>query len=363
MSPSDSGNAAALAAPRSQAEQSSASASKVSLRGLQKAAIVLITLGETASSEILRRLPDEAVERVMNVIARMDRIDPSLAEAALNEAHQALTARTFFAVGGLSYARKMLEGAFGAETASRTMARLQRALAGEEANFNHLMKVDPQQLAKLIQDEHPQTVTVILSRLLPAQSASVLTHLPPEMHSDILRRMAALDQISPDVVRSVSNVVRQKLNAVGELSREACGGIKAVADICNRMDLHTSNQIMETLDVEAPDLSESIRRLMFTFNDLRKLDQESLRSLLARVDKKVLTMALKGTNPELQNHIFQQMSQRAAEMMREDMQALGPVRVRDVDQAQEEIITIATAMEKEGALIINRSGAEDDYVT
>ncbi|HLJ50609.1 MAG TPA: flagellar motor switch protein FliG [Bryobacteraceae bacterium] len=363
MSPSDSGNSAAAAASRPRAEQSSAAAAKVSLRGLQKAAIVLITLGETASSEILRRLPDDAVERVMNVIARMDRVDPALAEAALGEAHQALTARTFFAVGGLNYARKMLEEAFGAETASRTMVRLQRALAGEEANFNHLMKVDAQQLAKLIQDEHPQTITVILSRLLPSQAAGVLTHLPQELHGDILRRMAALDQISPEVVRSVSNVVRQKLNAVGELSREACGGIKSVADICNRMDVHSCNHIMETLDVEDPDLAESIRRLMFTFADLRKLNQESLRSLMARVDKKVLTMALKGTNPDLQNHIFQQMSQRAAEMMREDMQALGAVRVRDVDQAQAEVITIATAMEKEGALALNRSGGEDDYVT
>jgi len=249
----------------------------------------------------------------------------------------------------------MLEAAFGRDVASRQIERLTKSLAGEEPTFEHLSKIDPQQLAKFIQDEHPQAIAVILSRLLPSQGANVLSNLPKQTHADILHRMAALDQISPELVRLVSSVIRQKLHAFGEL-REACGGIKAVADLCNRMDPSACNEVIATLQSDDPDLADSISRLMFLFEDLRKVDAASIRELIGKVERKLLLVALKGAEPSLKNHFFAQMSERAVGMMQEDLEALGPVRLREVDAAQQEIIAIAREMEKNGDIVLTSKG-------
>lgn len=332
------------------------------VRGLRKAAIALIALGPKAAAAILKHIPEEEVERLTNAIAQTSSIDPNLAEAILKDGHAAVTGRKFYLSGGMEYAKKMLEEAFGREMASQQIGRLIKLAASEEAQFEQLGKVDPQQLAKLIQSEHPQAIAVILSRLYAPQAALVISHLPNELHADLLKRIAGLDHVSPEMMRLISQVVRQKLHAFGEFSRESCGGVKSVADICNRLEPSICNRVIETFEADDPELCAGIRRLMFVFEDLVKVDGPSLRELISQADRKLLIMALKGTSTELQTKVFQQLSARAAEMMREDMEALGPVKLRDVDAAQQEIISLARSLERDSRISLNSSGREEAYV-
>jgi flagellar motor switch protein FliG len=332
-----------------------------SLSGPQKAAIVLMSLEPSESVAILKHIPEDEADKIARVIARLEHVTPEQVQGALEEFNQYVTSHQLFIRGGLDYARKLLMEAYGSDVADRLIDRLVKGMEQESANFDNFRKTDPQQLAKFIQDEHPQTIALILSHLDPSQAATLISSLPVETRTDVAIRMADLDQISPEIVRNIASVIDQKLRNLGELSREAYGGVRAVANIFNHLDPNTCSQLLEAVEAESAPLFENIRRFMFVFRDLEGLDPTSLKALLERVDRKVLILALKGANESLKQKIFQTQSSRGAEMLADDIASLGPVRLREVDEAQQKIITIARDLEKEGIVSLKNT-PNDQYV-
>ncbi len=323
--------------------------------GIRKAAIVLITLGEQISADILKQLDDEEVQLLGREVARVQTIPAEHAEGVLEEFYQMTIAHDYLLKGGIEYARKILVNAFGPDQAKRLLDRVVKALGNDTLTFDALQKADPQQLAKFIHSEHPQTIALVLSHLNPSQAAGLLFSLPVEMRADVALRMANLDQISPEIISKIASIIGQKLKALGELSRESYGGVRAVAEMFNRLDSSTSKEILDTIEQTDPALVETVRHLMFVFEDLLLVDQSGVKEVLSKTDRKLLTIALKGTSDQLKNHFLQCMSQRGAEMLREDMDALGPVKIKEVEAAQQQIIAVVRQLESEG--IINLKGA------
>ena len=331
------------------------------LTGTQKAAVLMVILGDKVSGDVLRELDEEEVHRIGREIAGIPAITSEMAEDVLTEFYQMVVAQDYVLKGGIDYARRVLVNAFGPEQARRLLDRVTKNVGSEAASFDALQRADPQQLANFIHGEHPQTVALILSHLGPSQAAGLLNSLPPEIRADIAVRMANLDQISPEIISKIASIIGQKLKALGETSREAYGGVRAVAEMFNRLEQNASKDILDNIESSNPELGETIRHLMFTFEDLLQVDGNGIRELLARVDRKVLTIALKGTSEKLKNHFLQVMSQRGAEMLREDMEALGPVKMREVEASQQQIIAAVRLLESEG--VINLKGGGDQYVS
>jgi flagellar motor switch protein FliG len=332
------------------------------LTGSQKAAILMVILGREVSGAVLRELDDEEVQRIGREIAGIPPITSEIADEVLTEFYQMIVAQDYVLKGGLDYAGKVLESAFGGERAKSLLNRVTLSLSTDGANFDALHRADPQQLATFIHKEHPQTVALILSHLGTSQAARLLCSLPPEMRAEVAIRMASLDQISPEIIARISSIVGQKLKSVGELNRQSYAGVRAVADIFNRLKQEESKEILEGIENSNPTLVETIRHLMFVFEDLLKVDTNGMRELLARVDRKVLTIALKGTSEKLKTHFLQVMSQRGAEMLLEDMEALGAVKMREVEAAQQQIVAAVRLLESEGVINLTNSGGEQ-YVS
>jgi flagellar motor switch protein FliG len=328
---------------------------KQSQSGARKAAIFLIAIGSEMSAQIMAHLEEDEVQLVGQEIARAQTITTEQSEAIMDEFYSMLVARDFVIRGGVDYARKVLKQAFGPERAARIIERMLRQLGGENLSFDVLRKADPQQLAKFIHNEHPQTIALILSHLPPQQAAGLLFWLPPELRTDVSLRMAQLDQISPEIIGKIANIVGMKIRVMGEVSRESAGGVKAVAEMLNRLDSATSKELLEALEAEDSKLVEQIRHLMFVFEDLMLLDLNGIKELLSRVDRKILTVGLKGTSDKLKEHFLQAMSQRGADMLREDMEAMGPVKIKEVEAAQQQIIAVVRQLEEEG--IVSMKGA------
>jgi flagellar motor switch protein FliG len=237
-----------------------------------------------------------------------------------------------------------------------------KTLGSELANFDTLQKADPQQLAKFIHNEHPQTIALILSQLNPSPAAVLIVSLPQELRADVALRMAHLDQISPLIVSKIAAIIGQRLKSLGELSRESYGGVRAVSEMFNRLDSGSSKDILEAIEQNDPKLVETIRHMMFVFEDLLLLSQEAIKEMLGKVDRKVLTLALKGTSDQLKNHILQLMSQRGAEMLREDLESLGPIKIKEVEAAQQQIIAVFRQLEAEGAISLKGTVGEQYVV-
>src|SRR5215471_1112898 len=331
---------------------------KEHIPGPRKAAILLMMIGEDVSSLILKELDEDEVQQIGREIARVQSLSSEEAEGVLEEFSQKVASHEFMLKGGLDYARKLLYAAFGIENGRNMMDRLVKTLGNETLSFDALRKTDPQQLAKFIHSEHPQTIALILSHLNPSQAAGLLLSLPAEMRADVALRMANLDQISPEIISKIAAVIGTKLKALGELSREAYGGVHAVAEMFNRLDSNTSKDILETIEQTNPSLVETIRHLMFVFEDLLLLDVNALKEILSKVDRKILTIALKGTSDQMKDHMLQAMSQRGAEMLREDMEALGPVKIKDVEAAQQQIIAVVRQLETDGVLSLKGAAGE-----
>jgi len=330
--------------------------------GMRKAAILLITLGDQTSAEILKQMDEDEIQAIGREVARISAISSEQADALLEEFYQMTVAHDYVLKGGIDYARKILITAFGPETAKKMLDRLMKTLGSEMASFDALQKADPQQVAKFIHNEHPQTIALVLSHLNPSQAAGLLISLPPEMRSDVALRMANLDQISPEIISKIAGIIGGKLKALGEFSREAYGGVRAVSEMFNRLDSSTSKEVLETMEQSHPTLVETIRHLMFVFEDLLLLGPESIKEVLAKVDRKVLTVALKGTSDQLKSHFLAAMSQRGAEMMREDMDALGPIKIKEVEGAQQQIIAVVRQLEAEGVISLKGTVGEQYVV-
>lgn len=331
------------------------------LSAMRKAAILTIVLGEQSSADLLQHLSEDDVQKVSREVTKVTAISAEQAEAVLQEFHHLSTAGDYLARGGIDFARKLLMRAFHPEQARRLLDRLQKALGAEATSFDAIQKADPQQLAKFIHNEHPQTIALVLSHLSTPQAAALLTSLPPNLRSDIAVRMANLDQISPEIILKIAGVIGQKLKALGEFSRESYGGVRAVAEVLNRLDSASGREILEDIERQDANVAETIRHLMFVFEDLLLVDQIGMKEVLGKVDRKVLTVALKGTSEQLRNHILSCMSQRGGEMLKEDMEALGPVKIKDVEAAQQQIITIARQLESEGTLSL-KGAVGEQYV-
>ena len=332
------------------------------LPGLRKAAILVLVLGEDASADVLRELDEDEVQRISREVAKLQAVSAEQAEVILEEFHQMAVAHDFVLKGGIDYARKLLVNAYGQEQGRKLLDRLMKTLGTETVNFDALQKADPQQLAKFIHNEHPQTIALVLSHLNPTQAASLLISLPSEMRADVALRMANLEQISPDVITKIATVIDQKLKALGEFSRESYGGVRAVSEMFNRLDSASSKEILETIEPLDTNLVEMIRHLMFVFEDLLMIDAAGIKELLGRVDRKLLTLALKGTSEKLKEHFLQCMSQRGAQMLREDMDAMGAVKIKEVESAQQQIIAVVRQLESEGAISLKGTVGEQ-YVS
>jgi flagellar motor switch protein FliG len=240
--------------------------------------------------------------------------------------------------------------------------RLMKTLTSETLSFDALQKTDPSQLAKFIHSEHPQTIALVLSHLNPSQAAGLLFSLPVDLRADVALRMASLDQISPEIISKIAVVIGAKLKTLGELSRESYGGVPAVAEMFNRLDSSTSKDILDSIEKVNPKLVETIRHLMFVFEDLLLLDINAIKEVLGKVDRKILTVALKGTSDQMRNHMLKAMSQRGSDMLREDMDALGPIKIKEVDAAQQQIIAVVRQLETDGTISLKGTAGEQYVV-
>jgi flagellar motor switch protein FliG len=330
--------------------------------GVRKTAILLVILGEQVSAEIMREMDEDEVQTIGREVARLSSISSEQSEAVLEEFYQMTLANDYVLKGGMDYAKKLLINAFGPEQAKKLLDRLVKALGSESASFDALQKADPQQLAKFIHNEHPQTIALVLSHLNPSQAAGLLVSLPAELRADVALRMANLDQISPEIISKIAGIIGQKLKALGELSRESYGGVRAVSEMFNRLDSSTSKEVLDVIEQSDPNLVETIRHLMFVFEDLLLLGPEAVKEVLAKVDRKILTVALKGTSDQLKNHFLEAMSARGAEMLREDMEALGPVKIKEVEAAQQQIIAVVRQLESEGVISLKGTVGEQYVV-
>lgn len=329
--------------------------------GMKKAAVLSVLLGDQVCASIFKELEEEEIQALGREVAKLGNVSSEQSEAILEEFYQMSLAQDYVHKGGIEYARKVLVNAFGPDHAKKLLDRLMKAIGSEGASFDAIQKADPQQLAKFIHSEHPQTIALVLAHLNPSQAAGLLQSLPQELRPDVALRMASLDQISPEIISKIALIIGQKLKALGELSRESYGGVRAVAEIFNRLDTGSSKEILDVIEHEDPSLTETIRQLMFVFEDLLAMDPNAVKEVLSRVDRKLLTIALKGTSEQLKNHFLQCMSQRGAEMLREDMDALGPVKIKEVESAQQQIIAVVRQLETEGTISMKGAGG-DQYV-
>jgi flagellar motor switch protein FliG len=332
--------------------------SSTKVTGPQKAAILLVALGDKISGEIMKQLNDEEAKAVSKAIARLEKVTPSQTESVLEEFCQLMGRNG--GRGGFDYAKRVLSNAFGPEGAKRIAEHLLRIGVRFNKNFESLQKADPNQLSRFIESEHPQTIALILSHLSPSQAASLLGTLPLPLRSDVTLRIAQLDRVSPDVVARISIVISEKLKTLGEVKMELHGGPRSVAEILNRMEGSMSDEILGSLEDEQP-LVDAIRHYMFTFDDLLLIDGMAMKEVVGKIDRKLLVVALKGTSDQLKNQFLQCMSQRGAEMLREDMEAAGPVRIREVEAAQQQILAVVRQLESEGTLSL-KGGGGAEYV-
>jgi len=331
-----------------------------SLAGVRKAAVLLVLLGEESASQIYRNLPEQDLERLTQTIAELEYIDPPTALAVLDEYHRMTLTQDYLAQGGTDYAQKLLIKAFGEDGARQLLRQVSHAVEMSAGKLDSLQKADPQQLAKFLEEEHPQTIALILAHLDAKQASELLVRLPETLRAETIKRMAQIRQFSPEIAQKVSLALNKRLEALGEQHRRAYAGFQGVADLLNRMDPVQAKVILEAIEKDDPKVALSIRNLMFTFQDLLGVPEVGIREWLGQLDKKTLALALRGATEELKNYIFKSMSSRAVEMLKEDMEVLGPVRSRDVIKAQQEAVAVARKLEAEGK--VSLGGEEDEYV-
>ena len=337
-----------------------AASSSEGLSGVQKAAILLIALGPEMSSKIFKHLKEEEIEQLTLEIANTRSVAPQVKNDILDEFYEVCLAQQYIAEGGIGYAKDLLDKALGEERAQEVIGRLTASL--QVRPFEFVRKADPSQLLNFIQDEHPQTVALILSYLPASQSAAVIGSLPPEKQADVAKRIAMMDRTSPDVIKEVENVLERKLSSLVNQDYTIVGGVDSIVNILNTVDRSTEKHIIETLEVEEPELADEIRRKMFVFEDILTLDNRAIQTVLRDVDNNELAIALKNANEEVQNVIFSNLSSRLASMIKEDMEYMGPVRLKDVEDAQQKIVNIIRKLEDSGEIVISRGGGDEIIV-
>jgi len=340
--------------------QMARTAMKTERSGKEKAAMLLISLGPEKSAEIFKHLKEEEIEQLTLEIANIRTVSPEEKEKVLEEFYQICLAQEYIAEGGIGYAKEILEKALGTQKALDVINKLTVSL--QVRPFDFVRKADPSQLLNFIQKEHPQTIALILAYLKPHQSSVVLSALPQDKQADVARRIATMDRTSPEVIKEVERILEKNLSSLVTEDFTAAGGVQAIVDILNSVDRGTEKYIMETLEIEDTDLAEEIKKRMFVFEDILTLDNRSIQRFLRDVDNNQLAVALKGATEEVQSVIYSNMSKRLAEMIKEDLEFMGPVRLKDVEEAQQKIVNVIRKLEDTGEIVISRGGGDEIIV-
>jgi len=327
--------------------------------GKRKAAILLVSLGPEVSSEIFKHLRDEEIEQITLEIARLNVVEPEVRDNVFNEFQDMVMAQQFITQGGIEYAREVLERALGTQKAVDVINRLTSSL--QVKPFDFIRRADPIQLLNFIQGEHPQTIAMILAYIGPEKASAILSGLSPEIQADVAKRIATMDRTSPEIIREVERVLERKLSSMLSEDYTSAGGVDSIVKILNIVDRGTEKTIMEELEKDDPELAEEIKRKMFVFEDIVILDDRAVQLVLREIEQKDLSLALKATPQEVKDKIFKNMSKRAAAMLNEDMEYMGPVRMRDVEESQMKIVSVIRRLEEAGEIIIAR-GREDELV-
>jgi flagellar motor switch protein FliG len=333
--------------------------SEKNFNGRQKAATFLVTIGSEISAEIFKYLREDEIETLTFEIARLETIEPEQKDAILQEFQELMMANQFISTGGIDYARELLEKALGSQKAVDIINRLTSSL--QVRPFDFIRRTDPAHLLNFIQQEHPQTIALILAYLEPNKASVILQNLPHEVQSDVARRIATMDRTSPEVLREVERVLEKKLSTLSSEDYTAAGGVSSIVEILNLVDRASEKQIIESLEDEDPELAEEIKKRMFVFEDIVMLDDKAIQKVMREVDGQELAKALKSVDQEVQDKIFRNMSKRAAGMLKEDMEFMGPVRLKDVEEAQQKIVSIIRKLEDSGEIVVARAG-EDELV-
>lgn len=330
------------------------------ISGVQKAAVLLIALGPEKSANVFKHLKEDEIEQLILEIANTRSISPSMKDQVLDEFYEVCLAQQYIAEGGIAYAKDLLEKSLGADRAKDVIGKLTASL--QVRPFEFVRKTDASQLLNFIQDEHPQTIALILSYLPSSQASVIISALTPDKQTDVAKRIAQMDRTSPDVIKEVEKVLEQKLASLVNQDYTVVGGVDSIVEILNTVDRGTEKHIMESLEIEDPELADEIRKKMFVFEDILSLDDRSVQRVLREVDNNELAVALKGSNEEVQNLIFSNLSSRLATMIKEDMDFMGPVRMKDVEEAQQKIVNIIRKLEDSAEIIISRGGGDEIVV-
>ena len=330
------------------------------LTNQQKAAILFIAIGPEYSAKLFQHMDDDEIEQLTLEIANQKQVSAALKAEVISEFYSMCMAQDYISSGGLQYAQNVLEKALGPDKALEIINRLTTSL--QVRPFDFLRKTDPAQVLNFIQNEHPQTIALILAYLDPDQAATVLGALPPELQVEVTKRVAVMDRTSPDFIREVERVLERKLSSMVTQDFTSTGGIKAIVEVLNRVDRATEKAIVETLEVDNPELAEEIKKLMFVFEDIVQIDDRSLQLVLRQVDTKDLSLALKATPPEVAEKVFKNMSTRAGDMLREEIEFMGPVKIRDVEEAQQKVVGVIRALEEKGEIVISRGKGDEMIV-
>jgi flagellar motor switch protein FliG len=333
---------------------------KGALTGKQKAAILLISLGPDVSAQVYKHLSEEEIEKLSLEISSVKKVDSGMKEEVLEQFHQTALAQDYISQGGIGYAKTVLEKAFGKQEASDIINRLTSSL--QVRPFDFARKADPQQLLNFIQSEHPQTIALILSYLDPEQAGQILSSLPQELQADVAKRIATMDSTSPEIISQVEQVLEKNISASLMDDYTQTGGIQAVVEVLNGVDRSTERTILDSLEIQDPELADEIKKRMFVFEDIVILDNRAIQRVIREVENEDLRLALKVASDEVKEIIFKNMSQRMAETFRDEMEYMGPVRLKDVEEAQTRIVGTIRRLEDVGEIVIARGGGDDIIV-
>lgn len=330
------------------------------LTGREKAAILLISLGPDVSAQVYKHLSEEEIEKLTLEISNVRKIDARVKEEVLDQFHQIVRAQDYIDQGGITYAKTVLEKALGRDEAANILSRLTSSL--QVRPFDFARKLDPNQILNFIQNEHPQTIALVLSYLNPEQSGQILSELPQEMQADIARRIAVMDRTSPEIINEVEQILEKKLSTTVTQDYTQTGGIEAVVEVLNGVDRSTERTILDALEIQDPELAEEIKKRMFVFEDIVILDNRAIQRVIRDVENEDLMLAMKVASEEVKDVLFKNMSKRMADTFKEEMEFMGPVRLRDVEEAQTRIVSIIRRLEEVGEIIVARGGGDDIIV-
>lgn len=326
----------------------------------EKAAILFIALGSDSAAKVFPHMDEDEIESITLKIANNKQVSIEKKNEVISEFYQLMQAHDYISTGGMEYAQNVLEKALGPEKAKEIIAKLSSTM--QVRPFEFLRKTDPAQLLNFLQNEHPQTIALVMAYLSPDQAGIVMSGLSIDMQADVAKRIALMDRTSPDVIREIEKVLEKKLSSLSTQDFTIAGGVPTVVEILNRVDRSTERAIIESLEVDNPELAEEIKQLMFVFEDIILLDDRSVQLVVREVDTKELALAMKATNEEVTAKIYKNMSKRAADMLKEEISYMGPVKIRDVEEAQTKIVNIIRTLEDRGEIVIVRGQGEGMFV-